>query len=64
MSKRIKSTKGQRDQLRKCHHGVGFCVYHKGNGVTIEFEFYLDRNGQPRFIGNGQELQFEVYPDE
>lgn len=61
--KRVKSTKGQRDELRRCNPGVGFLVYNMGNGQTCEFEFYLDRNNQPRFIGNGQPVQFEVYEE-
>lgn len=62
--KRIKSTKGQRDELRKLNPGVGFVVYNMGNGQTCEFEFYLDRNHQPRFITNGKPIDFEIYESE
>lgn len=30
----VKSTKKQRDEIRKCTIGAGFLIYHKGNGET------------------------------
>lgn len=62
--KRITSSKGQRDALRNLRSGVGFVVYHMGNGETCEFEFYLDRNNQPRFVANGKPIEFTVYEEE
>jgi hypothetical protein len=59
-SKRIKSTRRQTDALLKCHRGVGFVVYHSGPNTTTEFEFYLDRNNQPRFLRNGQPVTFDL----
>ncbi|MCK5217119.1 MAG: hypothetical protein KAJ93_04995 [Methanosarcinales archaeon] len=61
----IKSTKKQRDEIRKCHGGVGFMLYHIGNGETVELEFYINRKTrQPCYITNGQPLEFEIIEDE
>jgi hypothetical protein len=57
--KPIRSTKGQRDKLRKLNKGVGFLVYHSGNGETIETEFYIHR-GELFYITNGEKVEFEV----
>lgn len=60
----IKSTKKQRDEIRKCRSGVGHMLYHKGNGETVEVEFFINRKtGFPCYITNGQPLEFEITED-
>ena len=61
--KPIRSTKGQRDKLRKCHEGVGFLVYHAGNGETTETEFYI-HDGELLYIDDGRKVDFRVTESE
>jgi len=57
----LKSTKKQRDEIRKCHPGVGFMVYHKGKGETVEVEFFINRiTGMPCYIKNSMPLEFDI----
>lgn len=61
----VKSTKRQRDEIRKCHAGVGFLVYHEGNGVSVETEFFINRKTkQPCYISNGKPLEFDITGDD
>jgi len=61
MASIIHATKSQRDKLRSCHPGVGFMVYHSGNGTTVELEFYINRKtGQPCRISNGKPVEFDI----
>jgi len=61
MTKRIKSTKGQRKELLGLHAGVGFMVYKSGEGRTVELEFFIsNKDGKPHYIGNGAEVTFEI----
>jgi len=61
MAKRVKSTKGQRKELLNCHVGVGFMVFHSGEGKTTEMEFFIShKTGKPHYVGNGEEIKFEL----
>lgn len=56
MSDRIKTTRGQREQLRKCRVGAGFIVWKSADNETTEVEFYIDGDGQLRRIKDGSLL--------
>lgn len=60
----IKSTKGQRAKLLRCHPGVGMILYHQSDGTTCEAEFFVGRQGQLRYVGSGTPLRLEVQDGE
>ena len=63
MARRVTSTKKQRDELLKCNIGVGFLVYRSGPKETCEFEFYIDRKGNMKYIQSGTLVEFNLIED-
>ena len=56
---RIKSTKKQREELLRCHPGVGFMMYKLGEDQVVEIEFYIDRKTkQLRYVSNGELVEY------
>lgn len=60
----IRLTKAQRQRIFDCGVGVGVVAYKMADDQLSEFEFYLDRKNQMRFVGNGAPVRFEVERDE
>lgn len=50
--KPIRSTKGQRDKLRKLNKGVGFLVYHFGNCETMWVDMYTLKDSDGKKCGS------------
>ena len=59
--KPIRATPGQKRRLFQCHPGVGFIVWKSGPNEITEVEFYTDRDGTLRRLGdNASVLPLEI----
>jgi hypothetical protein len=62
---KIKSTAGQRKQLRTCGNGVGLVIYKVNDHTTAEFEFYTSPDGRMHYVCNGKPVErLEVDPED
>lgn len=53
----IRATKKQRDEILKCHPGVGYLIYKVDAKTTCEVEFFI-HNGIPHYLTNGKPIEY------
>lgn len=53
----VESTKKQRDEVLKCHAGVGFLMYKSSPGTVTQTEFFL-KGSVPCYLTTGKPVEF------
>jgi len=60
----MRSTKKQRDELRLCHPGVGFIVWHKGAGEVGDIDIFIHPKTKAIcYISTGKPIQLDFYEE-
>ena len=59
----IRATKNQRDEILKCHNGVGSLIYKVNDKTTCEVDFFI-KNGAPHYLTNGKPIEYNIDEEE
>ena len=59
----IKATKKQREEILKCHNGVGYLIYKVNDSTTCEVGFFIKVcNGMPipHRLTDGKPVEYDI----